>query len=121
MIKNFWDGISVYCLNHDKPVRMVVMEGDSPFYACPQYMTKDGKHPDGHEPGEKMCCNRISFSAFTKVVEKYMSIVESFERQNCVGDFTGLTFEAGGIQAKILHYSMDDVRIGILNPKAIHA
>lgn len=121
MIKNFWDGISVYCLNHEKPIRMIVMEGDTPFYACPRYMTKDEKHPDGHEPGEMMCRNRISFSAFTKVVEKYMSIVESYERQGCVGNFTGLTFEAGGVQAKILRDSVNDVRIGILNQKALHA
>ena len=38
MIKKFWEYIHFYCLNHEEPIPMTIMEGDTAFFACPHYM-----------------------------------------------------------------------------------
>lgn len=122
MILNFWNGISFYCMNgHEDPVPMVVMEGSTPFYACPKYMLKDEAHPDGHEPGEPGCPNRLSFTDAEQIVLTFSRMVEQAMEDDEIVDFTGLSFKYKMIQAKILKYrNKEDVRIGILNRRAIH-
>jgi hypothetical protein len=118
MIKNFWQFTNFYCLNHEKPISMKTMKGDSVFYACPHYMIEDEKHPDGHKKDEKMCTNRISFTGATAVIDKFMKIVDDDTADGIVMDYTGMTFKYNGIDVRILKYSPNDVRIGILNKKA---
>ena len=79
MVLNFWKSheISFYCMNgHEEPVPMVIMEGDTPFYACPRYMALDEKHPDGHGPDEPMCMNRFSLTDAEDIVMKLSKIIE---------------------------------------------
>lgn len=119
MIQNFWNNISFYCINgHEEPVPMVVMEGSSAFYACPKYMLKDEKHPDGHEPDERACPNRISFIRANTIVEKFMKRVEADNTDNMFMDYTNMEFKYDGITVRILKYSPTDVRIGIINKRA---
>ncbi len=122
MITNFWKDIRFYCMNHDKPVLMTVMSGESAFYACPKYMLKDEEHPDGHEKGEPMCMNRISFTRAQSVVDKLM---EKVEKDRAAGvfaaDYTGYRYNVSGIEVEVLKYSLESgMKIGILNRKAIN-
>lgn len=98
---------------------MVIMEGSSPFYACPHYMRKDEKHPDGYEEGENACANRISFTAASTVMEKFMRIVEEDAMSGAMCDYRGMKFDHNGITVKILKYAPNDVQVGILNRKAL--
>lgn len=120
MITGFWKNFTIFCMNgHEEPVEMVVMEGSTPFYACPRYMLKDKKHPDGHEEGEPSCPNRISMTAVSNLMNKFMQIVEKDEDEGVIGDYTGMQFTYNGIKVKVLKYSVNDTRLGIVNRRAI--
>ena len=68
IVKNIWDGLEFYCMNHDEPVKMVEKRGVSTFYACPRFMLADDEHPDGHQKFEPMCKNNLSFAQAEKIV-----------------------------------------------------
>ena len=122
MITNFWKDFKIFCMNgHKEPVEMVVMEGSTPFFACPRYMLKDEAHPDGHEEGEPGCLNRISLTAVSNLMEKLMKIVEKDDAFGAVADYTGMQFQYNGIQAKVLKYSNKDVHLGIVNRRALQS
>ena len=122
MITNFWRDVQFFCLNHEKPVPMVVMTGQSDFYACPKYMLKDDEHPDGHENGEKMCMNRLSFTRAKSVVDAMMKVVEKDMASGIIAaDYKGYTFTVAGIDVKVLKYSLNEgIKFGILNRRAIN-
>ena len=118
MIKKFWEYIHFYCLNHEEPIPMTIMEGDTAFFACPHYMIKDEKHPYGREQQEKMCVNRLSFAQATKIVDKFMKIIDA-DGFNAVGtDYKGLKFKVSGIDVRILKYSQSDIKIGVWNRRS---
>ena len=106
---------------HEEPIPMIVMEGSSSFYACPHYMLKDDNHPDGRDEDEKMCVNRISFTALTNIVNKLMKMVEKDDENGIIADYTGKKFDYNGITVTILKYSMNSFHIGILNRRAINS
>lgn len=118
MIKKFWEYSHFYCLNHEEPIPMTIMEGDTAFFACPHYMIKDEKQPYGREQQEKMCVNRLSFTQATKIVDKFMKIIDA-DGFNAVGtDYKGLKFKVSGIDVRILKYSQSDIRIGVWNRRS---
>ncbi len=107
MVLNFWKShkISFYCMNgHEEPVPMVIMEGDTPFYACPRYMALDEKHPDGHGPDEPMCMNRFSLTDAEDIVMKLSQIIEEDIMDDVYGDYNGHVFEHKSLVVTVLHY-----------------
>lgn len=122
MIQNFWSNAKIYCMNgHKEPIPMIVMNGASSFYACPHYMLKDENHPDGREEDERMCNNRISFTALTNVMNKLMKMVEKDDEDGIIADYTGKTLEYNGIKITVLKYHLNTFHIGILNRRAINS
>ena len=123
MIKGFWKKTHFYCIHgHDEPIPMVVMEGSSPFYACPKYMRQDEKHPDGYIDGERACANRISFTRAMSVMERFMKIVEEDDAAGVICDYTGMKFSFDGIDIRILKYDpKKEIRVGVINRRAIHS
>ena len=118
MLRNLWKNATFYCLNHDKPVPLYVIETSmTPFYACPKYMLKDETHPNGHEKDESGCGNHLSFQDSYKIMEKFNNIIEDSLANEEMIDFTGLRFKYKSIQVKILKYSDDKIDIGITNSK----
>ena len=120
MIKNLWKSVQFFCLNHENPIPLTIMEGDSSFYACPHYMKNDEKHPDGYKDGELMCVNRISFTRATSIIEKFEKIMSDDGMSALTSDYTGLTFSLNGVHVRVLKYTPSDIRIGILNRRAVH-
>jgi len=119
MVKNLFDGLTVYCLNHEEPVRMDVKSGSSLFYACPKYMRKDDEHPDGHEETERACANRISFTDLEKIMEQISQEVEDAAFAGQEFDITGLRGKIRTLEYRVLKYEPGDIRLGILNRMAI--
>lgn len=120
MIKNLWNSISFYCMNgHEEPVPLTVQYGDSPFYACPRYFLVDNEHPDGHLPGERACANRISFRDAEGIVSEFSKQMEEDIDDDCIADYTGYTFAYHHIKAKIIEYSFDSIKIGVVNRLAV--
>lgn len=120
MITNFWGTTKFYCINkHDEPIEMKVMEGTSPFYACPYYMRQDEAHPDGHPDDCPACNNRISFAVTASIMDKMMKAIEKSEAEGEMGDYTGMQITYGGVSAKILRYDTKNMKVGILNRKAV--
>jgi len=109
-------------MNHKEPVPLIIMQGDTPFYACPRYFRKDDEHPDGHEADDKMCLNRLSFTKAQSIVDKMMKVVEN-DRANGIftADYKGYTFTVSGIEVTVLKYHFGaGIKFGILNRSAIH-
>lgn len=107
MVLNFWKSheISFYCMNgHEEPVPMVIMEGDTPFYACPRYMALDEKHPNGHGPDEPMCMNRFSLTDAEDIVMKLSKIIEEDIMDDVYGDYNGHVFEHKSLVVTVLRY-----------------
>ena len=120
MIKHLWEQITFYCIHgHEEPVPMKVMSGTTQFYACPRYMLKDEEHPDGHESGEPGCANRISFALALKIVDRFGKIVEDDTEAGDIVDYTNMRFSLSGVDVQVLKYTPTDVRLGVLNRKAL--
>lgn len=119
-IKNFWKGVTFFCMNHEDPIEMVLMEGETPFFACPKYMRLDKEHPEGHGPHEPACPNRLSFADAAKVVEKLAGErVDSVARgEFCSFENYQFVLKGTGIRATVLHYEDGDKAIGIFNKRA---
>lgn len=122
MITNVWSNINFYCMNgHEEPVKFVRRDGESPFYACPRYMKRDERNPDGHEADVPACPNRLSFSDAASIVEKFASVVEESILSGEITDFSNFKFDYNMIKVRVLSYDDDEVRIGIINRKAIES
>lgn len=121
MLTNLWKKITFYCMNgHEEPVQMTVQYGESAFYACPQYFEFSNEHPDGHFPSDKPCYNRMSFSDAEKVISKFSRIIETDMSDNTVADYRGIRITYKHIDATVLKYSDQKIKIGILNRMAVH-
>lgn len=121
MIKNLWDKVSFYCTNgHDEPIKLVVQQGDTPFYACPRYFQFDNEHPEGHLKGEAACHNRISFRDAERIVTKLSDKIESDMAEDDVSDYKNCRITIGNtISAVVLKYTSKEIRIGVVNRLAI--
>lgn len=103
--KGIWNRISIWCLNHDKPRPMGIQSNTelikTPFYVCPDY-------PE--------CSNRLNLDDYQGLVMKFITEVS----KDMYGtDYTNFTFTYRGARQKIfvrvLKYTDDDIRLGILN------
>ena len=120
MITNIWQKITFYCLNHDEPIPMVVQQGESAFYACPQYFLFSDEHPDGHMPGDRACHNRISFRDAEGVVSALTAQIEADMDDDIFADYTGLRVTYRHIQATVIKYGSRSIKIGVINRMAVH-
>ena len=121
-VSNLWENLEFYCGNHEERIPMVIQEGQSKFFACPKYMLKDEKHPDGHEADEKACVNRISFDDIGNIMMALHSVMS-----NAVADpgemidFNGYSFKHKSYDVKILKYNefTGKIKLSILNRKVL--
>lgn len=125
MVKNLSGKAQFYCMNHPVPIPLIVRQRtddrNDNFFACPKYMRKDDAHPDGfdREAGETGCANRLSFSDAADLLDKFNKTVETDLMNGEISDYQGYRFTHRQIQAQILKYGGKELRIGILNRKAI--
>lgn len=120
MINNLWSIVHFYCINgHTNPVLMDVKEGNDKFFACPRYMLRDEKHPNGHKPEKPGCANHISFGEAEKIVSMLSERIEEAMQEMDFRDFTGDTFHYRMIDVKVLKYSDDEIQLGVINRKAV--
>lgn len=118
-VSNLWERVQFYCSNHEEPIPMIVMQGSTPFYACPKYMLKDEDHPEGHELNEVACSNRISFESSLSVVSALEKLVAEAGPS---ADLTHCSFKPSkmsAIECVVLQYDMACIKIGILNRRAV--
>lgn len=104
-ISGIFKNISIWCLNHPEPQKMEIVKNvekmKSPFLGC---------------TGHGRCPNRINLDDYTGVVYKFMDLMSEAAP---AGDLTNVTFDYRGprqkISCKVILYTKDDIRIGILN------
>ncbi len=107
MVTNLWDRVTIRCLNHDHPAHMRIETNTevikSPFFSCEMY--------------EKGCPNRLNIDDYKGVVEKLLTIIGKTD--NPAVDYTNYRFDYKGarhkIQVKVLKYSNEEIKLGILN------
>ena len=109
-----WNKITVYCTNHDKPVKMEIAENmeliKTPFYACRYYF------PENEDEGHHHCPNRLNLDDYQGLVLKFLDIIS----QGDIGtNYTNYKFDYKGtrqkISVKVLLYSDKEIRLGIKN------
>lgn len=126
MVTNITKQADFYCMNgHKELVLMKPRERTDNnmdnFYACPKYMRKDEKHPDGHEEWEHGCVNRLSFSDAADILTKFNKTVEEDMMSGTICDYKGCRFiHKNNIEVTILKYQSGHVSFGILNRKAVN-
>lgn len=126
MVRNFVSNPQFYCINgHEKPILMQERERTDDtkddFFACPKYMQKDEKHPDGYGEGERGCTNRLSFSDAANILLEFNKIVEEDMQDDMIVDYTNLTFNYKQIKVTVLKYGSDTLWLGIYNKRAIES
>lgn len=107
LLINLWDRITVYCLNHENPEEMQIMQNmekiKSPFYACGTYQSTK-------------CPNRMNLDDYQGIVLKFADIVSS---EGMATDFTNYSFNYRGNRHKlfvrVLKYTDKEIRLGIKN------
>ena len=111
---NLWNRITIYCMNHDKPKEMHIVQNTekivSPFFGCTQYF------PENKADDESPCPNRLNMDDYQGLVQKFLEAVSDGQ----IGtDYTNYEFDYKGVRQKIhvrcLKYTDDEVRLGILN------
>ncbi len=109
---NLWNRIKVYCLNHDEPEEMSIIQNlekiKTPFYACSHYLDD----PKAGNP----CKNRLNLDDYQGLVMEFIGIVAE---GGPIADYTNYRFEYKGtrqkISVKVLLYTDKEIRLGILN------
>ena len=105
IVSGVFKNITIWCMNHDKPQKMEIIQNvekmKTPFFAC---------------DGGTRCPNRLNIDDYEGIVYKFMDLMSEIVP---AGDPTNITFDYRGprqkISCKVLLYSKDDIRIGILN------
>lgn len=113
MMINIWSRVTVYCMNHDKPVPMQVVKNTelirSPFYGCSQYI------PELQKEGVPLCPNRLNLDDLQGIVQKFSDIIG----EDPGADFTNYSFTYRGGRQKTtvccLKYTDEEIRLGIMN------
>lgn len=103
---NLWEKVSIYCLNHEEPVEMVIFQNLEKF-KTPAYVCSDsGNH----------CPNRLNLDDYENIVNKFFEYVD---KEGPMMDFTNFSFRHRGarqsIYVKIIKYSHKEIKIGIFN------
>ena len=116
-LSNVWSKISIYCMNHTKPLPMDILRNDevikTPFYACEKYYQKPGNEAAG-------CANRMNLDDYQGIVLKFLDIIAEEE---VTTDFTNFAFDYRGarqkLHVKVLKYTDDEIHIGVINKTVI--
>ena len=120
MEKGIWSKIKWVCMHgHDEPVPMVVMHGSTPFRACPRYMLKDDKHPDGHGVDERACANRLSPYDEAGIVELISADMGEALYSGDVLDLTNARYYYNGIDVTVLRHTDKEIILGVTNRGAL--
>lgn len=122
MIENFWNNIEMYCgNNHKEKIKFTTREGKDTFYACPHFMLKDDKHPDGHEKDEPQCYNRVAFADALGIVEKLSNKIEKDLSNNIKDDYTGYKYKYKFYMVEVLSYKEKgfQIKLAITNTKIL--
>ena len=106
-VTNTWEYITIWCLNHEEPVKMEVLTNTeqikTPFYAC----TRNND--------EEKCANRMNLDDYQGVVLKFLDMIA----EDAFSDFTNRSFTYKGARqklfVKVLKYTKNDIRLGIKN------
>lgn len=112
---NVWDKISIWCLNHEKPLPMEITQNNenfkTPFYACPNRV-KENKSRGRSSP---VCANRLNLDDYQGIVFKLNEIII----ENPFTNITNYTFSYRGarqkIYVKVLKYDDNSIELGIRN------
>ena len=104
-LSGIWDKISIYCLNHEKPVKMEILQNNAviktPFYHC---------------VAESPCANRLNLDDYQGIVLKFLELIS--EDMFCT-DFTNYAFDYRGarqkIHVKVILYTENKIKLGIIN------
>lgn len=107
-VTNMWNKVSVWCLNHDSPKPMTIIQNTeivkTPFYACSSKVD-----------GTDECANRLNLDDYQDIVLKFFDYVA----ENPFADLTNYAFTHKGhrqnIFVKVLKYKDDDIQLGIKN------
>lgn len=117
-VKNIWSKISIYCLNHETPLKMDVLQNTEAmrdaFYACENYATIPESQ---RKKGDKYCYNRIGLTDYQGIIYEFMSLMD---KEGPVADLTNMGFKypkKGGsrYEVKVLKYTEDEINLGVLN------
>lgn len=124
MIKNLTQNIQFFCINnHKEPVLMTERErtddNHDNFFACPRYMRKDEKHPDGFDENETGCNNRLSFSDAGDIIAAFNRVVDEDMASFVFRDYTNYEFTFKSINVVVLSYDSKVIKFGVLNKKAV--
>ena len=111
---NLWNRITVYCDNHDIPVKMRVAENlekiKTPFYACEHYF------PEGQDEQHPYCPNRLNLDDYQGLV---MKLMEEISEAPIAADFTHYKFSYKGtrqkIDVRVIRYDDKEIQLAIKN------
>lgn len=116
MIKNLWKHIVLTCGNHhEEEVIMDLKQGPlSLFYACPKY------YPENRKEKERACANRLNLVDFEKMLDHMTKKIEDGMDHGVEVNLTGYQYrDRKGTQYKVLLHSKDDLKIEVLNRRAL--
>lgn len=124
MVKNATGKATFYCMNHAEPIEMIMRErtddNHDNFFACPKYMRKDEKHPDGFEDGETGCKNTLSFAIAADILFMFNQMIQADMENTVMSDYEGCKFTfKNQVEVTVLKDTDKELRFGILNLKAI--
>lgn len=91
----------------------------SNFFSCPKYKLKDEMHPDGHEADERACANRLNYGDALELVTKLSNDIQESLLSGEYCDFTSHQLHHKQIDAEIITYNDNQIKIGIVNRKAL--
>ena len=104
-LSGIWSNISIYCLNHDEPVKMEITQNTAQFktafYKC---------------SAEQPCANRLNLDDYQGICLKLLELIgEEILETN----FTNYTFEYRGarqkIRVRVIYHGEHKIKLGILN------
>ena len=104
VIRNVWDKVTIYCVNHDTPAEMKLFSNTeqikTPYMACRH------EHP---------CPNRLNMDDYQGLCLKLMKKMD----EDPFANIKNLRFEYRGsrqkLAVKVLKDTDDEIRLGILN------
>lgn len=117
MITNIWDKLVLVCGNHpgDTEEQMWIHEGvpgKSPFYSCPRYVSVLRRE------GTKSCNNRFSINEMQQLIKKLEELTKDTVSPYSV-NLTGYKWTEKGIDYEVLKHSSEEIRISVLNRRAM--
>ncbi len=117
MIANVWDKITLYCMNHDEPLKMDIIQNETqfkkPFYACEHYASIPASQ---RKDKTGFCYNRISHDDSVGIILKFLELLDD----SVASDITNMEFNYTSIghekyKVKVLKCKEDDIQLGVLN------